>query len=97
MRDETGLPVVIVAGLHSEARRQVVEHLLRLVPGSVALHHDLSSAADGTVLRQVRDAFGELARGDTLHRLAPLPSPALATHRQHTPPRHSTDRHRDRP
>lgn len=65
MRDETGLPVVIVAGLHSEARRQVVEHLLRLVPGSVALHHDLSSAADGTVLRQVRDAFGELARGDT--------------------------------
>lgn len=65
MRDETGLPVVIVAGLHSEARRKVVEHLLRLVPGSVALHHDLSSAADGTVLRQVRDAFGELARGDT--------------------------------
>ncbi|MFI8946024.1 CobW family GTP-binding protein [Streptomyces sp. NPDC053750] len=64
MREETGLPVVIVAGLHSEARRQVVEHLLRLVPGSVALHHDLSSAADGTVLRQVRDASGELSRGD---------------------------------
>ncbi|WP_030417694.1 GTP-binding protein [Streptomyces sp. SCSIO 75703] len=62
MRDETGLPVVIVAGLHAEARREVVEHLLRLVPGSVALHHDLSTAADGTVLRQVRDASGELSR-----------------------------------
>ncbi|MEU9551532.1 GTP-binding protein [Streptomyces werraensis] len=56
------LPVVIVAGLHSEARRKVVERLLHLVPHSVALHHDLSSAADGTVLRQVRDASGELSR-----------------------------------
>ncbi|MFJ8185531.1 CobW family GTP-binding protein [Streptomyces sp. NPDC096105] len=65
MRDGTGLPVVIVAGLHSEARRQVVEHLLRLVPDSVALHHDLSAAADGTVLRQVRDASGELSRDET--------------------------------
>ncbi|CAL9357339.1 cobalamin biosynthesis protein CobW [Streptomyces sp. DH-12] len=65
MRDGTGLPVVIVAGLHSEARRQVVEHLLRLVPDSVALHHDLSTAADGTVLRQVRDASGELSRDET--------------------------------
>ncbi|MEV7020331.1 GTP-binding protein [Streptomyces sp. NPDC093991] len=65
MRDETGLPVVIVAGLHSEARRQVVEHLLRLVPDSVALHHDLSTAAGGTVLRQVRDASGELSRDET--------------------------------
>ncbi|MEU8649636.1 GTP-binding protein [Streptomyces sp. NPDC048737] len=62
MRDEAGLPVVIVAGLHSEARRTVVDHLLRLVPASVALHHDLSTAADGTVLRQMRDASGELAR-----------------------------------
>ncbi|CAM5306497.1 G3E family GTPase OS=Streptomyces griseomycini OX=66895 GN=FHS37_007667 PE=4 SV=1 [Streptomyces griseomycini] len=64
MRDEAGLPVVIVAGLHSEARRKVVDQLLRLVPDSVALHHDLSTAADGTVLRQVRDASGELSRGD---------------------------------
>ncbi|MFI9284696.1 CobW family GTP-binding protein [Streptomyces werraensis] len=62
MRGGTGLPVVIVAGLHSEARRKVVERLLHLVPRSVALHHDLSSAADGTVLRQVRDASGELSR-----------------------------------
>ncbi|MGP3731852.1 CobW family GTP-binding protein [Streptomyces sp. GDS52] len=64
MGDETGLPVVIVAGLHREARRKVVEGLLRLVPDSVALHHDLSTAADGTVLRQVRDASGELTRGE---------------------------------
>ncbi|MEU2494258.1 GTP-binding protein [Streptomyces sp. NPDC007883] len=64
MVGEAGLPVVIVAGLHSEARRKVVDHLLCLVPDSVALHHDLSTAADGTVLRQVRDASGELSRGD---------------------------------
>lgn len=64
MRDEARLPVVIAAGLHSEARRKVVDHLLRLVPASVALHHDLSSAADGSVLRQVRDASGELSRSD---------------------------------
>jgi G3E family GTPase len=63
MRNGTGLPVVIVGGLHSEARRKAVEHLLRVVPGSVALHHDLSSAAEGTVLRQLRDASGELSRG----------------------------------
>ncbi len=64
MRGETGLPVVIVAGLHSEARRKVVEHLLHRVSDSVALHHDLSKAADGTALRQVRDASGELSRGE---------------------------------
>ncbi|MFJ9001833.1 CobW family GTP-binding protein [Streptomyces sp. NPDC102359] len=64
MRGRSPLPVVIVAGLHSEARRKVVDHLLRLVPDSVTLHHDLSTAADGTVLRQVRDASGELSRGE---------------------------------
>lgn len=58
------LPVVIVAGLHSDARGEVVERLLRTVPGSVALHHDLSTAADGTVQRVVRDATGELSRGE---------------------------------
>ncbi|TFE36262.1 GTP-binding protein [Streptomyces sp. ICN441] len=66
MRHEGALPVVIVGGLHSEARREVVDRLLHTVPGSVALHHDLSTAAEhGTVLRQVRDASGELSRGDT--------------------------------
>ncbi|QNP66929.1 CobW family GTP-binding protein [Streptomyces genisteinicus] len=66
MRHDARLPVVIVAGLHSAARRQVVDRLLHTVPGSVALHHDLSTAAaQGTVLRVVRDASGELSRGDT--------------------------------
>ncbi|MFG3426683.1 CobW family GTP-binding protein [Streptomyces californicus] len=55
------LPVVIVCGLHAEARREVVEGLLRDVPHSVALHHDLSSAGGGTVRRSLRDADGELA------------------------------------
>ncbi|MFB6518053.1 CobW family GTP-binding protein [Streptomyces sp. NPDC056401] len=58
------LPVVIVGGLHSAARKEVVERLLRSVPGSVALHHDLAAAPAGTVLRIVRDASGELSRGE---------------------------------
>ncbi|MEE1840768.1 MULTISPECIES: GTP-binding protein [unclassified Streptomyces] len=65
MRHSGRLPVVIVAGLHSEARREVVDGLLRTVPGSVALHHDLASAAEGTVRRLVRDAAGELSRAQT--------------------------------
>ncbi|MET9932165.1 MULTISPECIES: GTP-binding protein [unclassified Streptomyces] len=59
------LPVVIVAGLHAEARKEVVDRLLRAVPGSVALHHDLTPAPGGTVLRLVRDASGSVSRGDT--------------------------------
>ncbi|MFE3786933.1 CobW family GTP-binding protein [Streptomyces goshikiensis] len=59
------LPVVIVGGLHADARKEVVERLLRTVPGSIALHHDLATAARGTVLRVVRDASGELSRGET--------------------------------
>ncbi|MDD9375548.1 GTP-binding protein [Streptomyces sp. ZAF1911] len=58
------LPVVIVGGLHSDARKEVVERLLHSVPGSVALHHDLAAAPAGTVLRIVRDASGELSRGE---------------------------------
>ncbi|MGK5501387.1 CobW family GTP-binding protein [Streptomyces sp. URMC 125] len=58
------LPVVVVAGLHSDARRQTVEGLLRTVPDSVALHHDLSTAADGTVTLTLRDASGELSSGE---------------------------------
>ncbi|WP_030162350.1 CobW family GTP-binding protein [Streptomyces sp. NRRL S-244] len=57
------LPVVIVGGLHSDARKEVVDRLLHAVPGSVALHHDLSTAAQGTVRGVVRDASGELSRG----------------------------------
>ncbi|MFJ6937384.1 CobW family GTP-binding protein [Streptomyces sp. NPDC101132] len=58
------LPVVIVGGLHSAARTEAVEGLLRVVPGSVALHHDLATAAEGTVRRTLRDASGEQASGD---------------------------------
>ncbi|MFE5858535.1 CobW family GTP-binding protein [Streptomyces sp. NPDC056500] len=59
------LPVVIVAGLHADARNAVVESLLRSVPGSVALHHDLTTAAEGTVRRGVRDASGERSSDST--------------------------------
>ncbi|MFF8788547.1 CobW family GTP-binding protein [Streptomyces sp. NPDC015125] len=58
------LHVVLVGGLHAEARQAAVERLLRSVPGSVALHHDLASAAEGTVRRTVRDAGGTLDTGD---------------------------------
>ncbi|MFF1338480.1 CobW family GTP-binding protein [Streptomyces sp. NPDC058290] len=58
------LPVVIVGGLHSDARKEVVDRLLHAVPGSVALHHDLATAPAGTVQRLVRDASGELSRGE---------------------------------
>ncbi|WP_223267492.1 GTP-binding protein [Streptosporangium nondiastaticum] len=58
------LPVALVAGLHADARRAAVEHLLRTVPGSVALHHDLAAAAGGTVRRTVRDRTGVLDEGE---------------------------------
>lgn len=58
------LPVAIVAGLHADARRAAVEEILRTVPGSVALHHDLTSAVDSAVHRTVRDADGLLGSGD---------------------------------
>ncbi|MCX4735848.1 GTP-binding protein [Streptomyces sp. NBC_01363] len=64
MRDSGRLPVVIVGGLHSDARREVVDRLLRTVPGSVAVHHDLATAAEGTVRRLVRDASGDLSLGE---------------------------------
>lgn len=41
-----------------------MDRLLHAVPGSVALHHDLATAAQGPVLRVVRDASGELSRGE---------------------------------
>ncbi|MDX2661018.1 CobW family GTP-binding protein [Streptomyces stelliscabiei] len=65
MREESRLPVVIVAGLHADARQHVVDRLLRAVPGSVALLHDLATAAEGTVRRILRDASGVLASGET--------------------------------
>lgn len=64
----TQLSVAIVGGLHADARRAAVEALLAGVPGSVALHHDLSTAADGPdamVVRTVRDAAGLISTGET--------------------------------
>ncbi|MFD5257792.1 CobW family GTP-binding protein [Streptomyces bobili] len=58
------LPVVIVGGLHADARRSTVARLLADVPGSVALHHDLATAAAGTVVRTIRDADGMLSAGE---------------------------------
>jgi G3E family GTPase len=58
------LPVVIVGGLHADARQAAVARLLADVPGSVVLHHDLATAAAGTVVRTVRDATGVLRAGE---------------------------------
>ncbi|MEW2608979.1 GTP-binding protein [Streptomyces sp. NPDC047880] len=58
------LPVVIVGGLHADARRAAVARLLADVPGSVVLHHDLATAAAGTVVRTIRDASGVLDAGE---------------------------------
>ncbi|MFF8381751.1 CobW family GTP-binding protein [Streptomyces sp. NPDC015661] len=60
------LSVALVGGLHSDARRAAVDRLLAVVPGSVALHHDLATAPEtGTVARTVRDATGLLSAGET--------------------------------
>ncbi|MFD3913577.1 CobW family GTP-binding protein [Streptomyces sp. NPDC058603] len=62
--DDNRLPVAIVCGLHSDAREATVRRLLATVPGSVALHHDLSTATRGTVIRTVRDATGPVSTGE---------------------------------
>ncbi|GHD59952.1 cobalamin biosynthesis protein CobW [Streptomyces mirabilis] len=59
------LCVVIVGGLHADARQAAVARLLVDVPGSVALHHDLATAAAGTVVRTIRDATGIVSAGET--------------------------------
>ena len=59
------LSVVIVGGLHADARRAAVARLLADVPGSVVLHHDLATAAGGTVVRTIRDASGIVSAGET--------------------------------
>ncbi|MGA4840437.1 CobW family GTP-binding protein [Streptomyces sp. G45] len=58
------MDVVLVAGLHAEARSAAVTRLLATVPGSVALHHDLATAATGAVTRTTRDAHGPLTTGE---------------------------------
>ncbi|EXU67842.1 cobalamin biosynthesis protein CobW [Streptomyces sp. PRh5] len=62
--DENRLAVAVVGGLHADARHAAVEEILRTVPGSVALHHDLSAATDRAVRRTVRDASGSLGEGE---------------------------------
>jgi G3E family GTPase len=65
MAGEPKLPVVLVAGMHADAREEAVAELLRTVPGSTALHHDLdAAAAGGTVCRRERDAAGDVASAD---------------------------------
>ncbi|MCF1596841.1 CobW family GTP-binding protein [Streptomyces muensis] len=58
------LSVVIVAGLHADARRATVAQLLADVPDSVVLHHDLATATAGTVVRTIRDATGLVSTGE---------------------------------
>ncbi|MFH8465480.1 GTP-binding protein [Streptomyces sp. NPDC017991] len=58
------LSVAVVGGLHADARGQAVERLLADVPGAVALHHDLATAAKGTVVRTVRDRTGIVSAGE---------------------------------
>ncbi|RII20190.1 putative metal chaperone YciC [Streptomyces sp. YIM 130001] len=65
MAENGQLAVLVVGGLHAEARREVADGLLRTVPGSVLLHHDLSTAAEGTVRRVVKDSAGTLQVGET--------------------------------
>ncbi|MEU9305244.1 GTP-binding protein [Streptomyces sp. NPDC048269] len=51
--------------MHADARKETVEHLLRAVPGSITLHHDLSSAAAGNVRRTLRDSGGAISADAT--------------------------------
>ncbi|MEU4539547.1 GTP-binding protein [Streptosporangium sp. NPDC023825] len=53
-------PVVLVAGLHAQARTAAVDRLLHDHPGAVAVHHDLRSVTTGRVERLVRDHGGVL-------------------------------------
>ncbi|MFG2027777.1 CobW family GTP-binding protein [Streptomyces sp. NPDC048825] len=58
------LSVAIVGGLHADARRAAVDRLLADVPGAVALHHDLATAVQGTVVRTIRDSGGPVSIGE---------------------------------
>ena len=52
------LPVVVVTGLHQEQRRRAVLELIADSPAAIVLHHDLSRAAQGEVVRRVWDHDG---------------------------------------
>jgi G3E family GTPase len=50
--------IALVTGLHAQARTRAVDELLRAVPRSVAVHHDMKDIADGIVRRVVRGPSG---------------------------------------
>ncbi|MYT19199.1 cobalamin biosynthesis protein CobW [Streptomyces sp. SID7760] len=58
------MPVVIVGGLCEGARRAAVADILHAVPGTVVLHHDLSTGPEGSVRRVIRDLNGPFAWGE---------------------------------
>ncbi|PBC85927.1 MULTISPECIES: GTP-binding protein [unclassified Streptomyces] len=62
---ERRLPVVIVGGLCEGARRAAVGDILHSVPGTVVLHHDLSSGPESSVHRTIRDNTGPVDSGHT--------------------------------
>jgi G3E family GTPase len=58
MSVQNPLPVVVVSGLHQPQRRRAVRELLAGIPATVVLHHDLSRADDGVVVRRIWDNLG---------------------------------------
>jgi G3E family GTPase len=58
---QSALPVVVVAGMHQAQRRRAVRELLAATPAAVVLHHDLSRAGRGEVVRRVWDNLGASA------------------------------------
>lgn len=52
------VPVVLVGGLHSEPRGELVQRLLAGTPHSVAVHHDLRDVVGGVAQRVILDAWG---------------------------------------
>lgn len=62
MEERAPMRVVLVAGLHRQARSQVVEALLAAVPRSIAVHHGFEDVGEGVVHRSTRDRWGAHAR-----------------------------------
>jgi hypothetical protein len=55
---QSPLPVVVVTGLHQAQRRRAVRELLATTSAAVVLHHDLSRAGHGEVVRRIWDNLG---------------------------------------
>ena len=67
MSAQDPLPVVVVTGLHEAPRRRAVLELLASSPAAIVLHHDLSRASHGEVVRRIWDD-----RGISLETCVPL-------------------------